>query len=459
MNPFRLVLAYLRHRPLLTALNIVLLALGIATIVVLLLFSRQAEDRLKRDSRGIDLVIGAKGSPMQLILSSIYHLDVPTGNIPMAEAQPIISDLMVKRAIPLALGDSHKGFRIVGTSRDFADLYDLKPVQGDWWKSSLEAVIGAQVARDTGLAVGANFSGAHGLTGGGAAHADHPYKVVGVLAPTGTVADRLVLTSVDSVWKVHEEHAAQPKLADVMAQMLRQQLGAKPSQPEAKPAKPGSKASKSPAKAAPKSAHDDHDHDAAEDGKQSGERTQGEPDGKEVTAYLIQYATPLAAAAMPRRVNSQSALQAASPAYETARLLSMLGMGFDTLRIFAIVLVSASALGIFIALTNALEERRQDLALLRVLGASPGKLLLLVMLEGVTLTVAGVILGLLLGHLGAQAIGSWLADTRQITFTGWIWLNEELWLIAGALALGLAAALVPAVRTYRRDIAPLLAQR
>jgi putative ABC transport system permease protein len=134
-------------------------------------------------------------------------------------------------------------------------------------------------------------------------------------------------------------------------------------------------------------------------------------------------------------------------------------MGFDTLRIFAIVLVSASALGIFIALTNALEERRQDLALLRVLGASPGKLLFLVMLEGVTLTLAGVILGLLLGHLGAQAIGSWLADTRQITFTGWIWLNEELWLIAGALALGLAAALVPAVRTYRRDIAPLLAQR
>jgi putative ABC transport system permease protein len=450
MNAFRLVLAYLRHRPLLTALNIALLSLGVATIVVLLLFSRQAEERLKRDSRGIDLVIGAKGSPMQLILS---------GNIPMAEAQALIADPMVKRAIPLALGDSYKGFRIVGTSRDFADLYDLKPAQGDWWKRSLEAVIGAQVARDTGLAVGANFSGAHGLTGGGAAHGDHPYKVVGILPPTGTVADRLVLTSVDSVWKVHEEHAAQPKLADVMAQMLRQQLGGGKEAPPEKQ-KPPVKAQKPGKKAKQDDHKHDHDHqDHNEDAGAESAHKAADQDGKEVTAYLIQYATPLAAAVMPRRVNSQSALQAASPAYETARLLSMLGMGFDTLRIFAIVLVTASALGIFIALTNALEERRQDLALLRVLGASPGRLLSLVILEGVTLTLAGVILGLLLGHLGAQGIGNWLADTRQITFTGWIWLKEEGWLVAGALALGVLAALIPAVRTYRRDIAPMLAQR
>jgi putative ABC transport system permease protein len=261
---------------------------------------------------------------------------------------------------------------------------------------------------------------------------------------------------VDSVWKVHEEHAGQPQLADVMAQMLRQQMAANRSASSEPPAKPATKA---PSKAKPAAAanpapagkHDDHaghddDHESAET-------------GKEVTAYLVQYATPLAAAAMPRMVNSQSALQAASPAYETARLLTMLGMGFDTLRIFAIVLVSASALGIFIALTNALEERRQDLALLRVLGASPEKLLSLVMLEGVTLTLAGVILGLLLGHLGAQSIGSWLADTRQITFTGWVWMREELWLVAGALALGVVTALIPAIRTYRRDIAPLLAQR
>lgn len=459
MNAFRLVLAYLKHRPLMTALNIVLLALGVATIVVLLLFARQAEERLKRDARGIDLVIGAKGSPMQLILSSIYHLDVPTGNIPLAEVDMLITDPMVKRAIPLALGDSYRGFRIVGTSPVFVELYGLQTAQGALWKAPLEAVIGAQVARETGLAVGASFAGAHGLTGGGAAHGDNPYKVVGVLATTGTVADRLVLTSVDSVWKVHEEHAGQPQLADVMAKMLRQQMAAKqPAAPQPPATKPAHKTATKPAPASaskPPQKHDAHDH-GHDDKDDDHKHTQA---GKEVTAYLVQYATPLAAAAMPRMVNSQSALQAASPAYETARLLTMLGMGFDTLRLFAIVLVSASALGIFIALTNALDERRQDLALLRVLGASPAKLLSLVMLEGVTLTLAGVILGLLLGHLGAQLIGSWLADTRQITFTGWIWMREELWLIAGALVLGVVTALIPAVRTYRRDVAPLLAQR
>ncbi len=123
MNLLTLSLSYLRARALNTTLNVLLLALGVATITLLLLTMHQLEERMGRDARGIDLVAGAKGSPMQVILSAIYHLDVPTGNIPLAQARELAKHRMVKKTIPLALGDNYKGFRIVGTNHDYVAHY------------------------------------------------------------------------------------------------------------------------------------------------------------------------------------------------------------------------------------------------------------------------------------------------------------------------------------------------
>ncbi|HYN11704.1 MAG TPA: ABC transporter permease, partial [Burkholderiales bacterium] len=111
MNLATLSASYLRARPLNTALSLLLLALGVGTIVLLVLVVGQLEERMNRDARGIDLVVGAKGSPMQLILSGIYHVDAPTGNIPLAEARALAKHRLIKRAMPLALGDGWKGFR------------------------------------------------------------------------------------------------------------------------------------------------------------------------------------------------------------------------------------------------------------------------------------------------------------------------------------------------------------
>ena len=202
-----LSLAYLRARPLSSALNLLLLALGTATITVLLLTTEQLENRMTRDARGIDLVVGAKGSPMQLVLSAVFHLDAPTGNIPLADANALAKNRMVKQAIPLALGDSYKGFRIVGSNHDYPTLYGARVADGRLWSAPMEATLGAEVAARTKLAAGAKFAGAHGLGEGGDEHEKEPYQVVGVLAPTGTVLDRLVLTSVESVWEVHEHGA------------------------------------------------------------------------------------------------------------------------------------------------------------------------------------------------------------------------------------------------------------
>ncbi|MBL8518479.1 MAG: FtsX-like permease family protein [Betaproteobacteria bacterium] len=439
MNILQLVFAYLKHRPWLTLLNVLLLALGIATLTVMLLFAHQAEDRLRRDSKGVDLVIGAKGSPLQLILSTVYHIDVPNGNIKLADAETVLADPMVKRAIPLALGDSFQSFRIVGTGTAFLELQNAKLAEGVVWKQPLEAVLGAEAAKKTGLKIGARFIGSHGLGGGGEGHVHAPYTVTGILAPTGSVMDRLILTSVESVWKAHEYETPKPALADLLKGVLARDPNVAPKQ-------------ESPPAQAKKDDHDHHDHDGHDHSAHS------EP-GKEVTAFLVQYASPLAVAVFPRMVQNTGALQAAQPAYETARLLSMMGFALDALRIFAGVLILASALGLFIALINALNERETDLALMRLLGASPARLAAQALAESMTLTLAGAILGLVLGHAATHLLGQWLEATRQVQMTGMLWLPEEWALIGGALVLGFLAALWPAWRISRQDVAPVLARR
>jgi putative ABC transport system permease protein len=384
-------LAYLRARPLATALNLLLLALGIATITVLLLATSQLEDRMGRDARGIDLVAGAKGSPMQLVLSAVFHIDAPAGNIPLADALALAKHRAVKKAIPLALGDSFRGYRIVGTNHDYPAHYGARVAGGRLWAQPMEAVLGAEVAAASALAVGATFAGAHGLGEGGDVHEAESYKVTGVLASTGTVLDRLVLTSVESVWEVHE-HA----------------------------------------------------------GQAAGE--------KEITALLIQYSTPLAAAFLPRQVNATATLQAASPAYESARLFRMIGVGVDVLRAFGLVLVLAAGLSVFIALLNALEDRRYDLAVMRMLGAGRGQLMGLMLLEGAALALAGGVAGIALGHLFTEILGLALGQAKQAAVTGWAWDAREGWLLGLALAVGLASALLPAWRAYRSDVAPVLAE-
>ena len=206
MNVLGLAWAYARRRPLATVLNVALLAVGVATITLVILLSRELEDRLAREAAGIDLVVGAKGSPLQIVLAGIYHADVPPGNVPLAAVEALARRPLVRQVIPLALGDSFRGFRIVGTEPAFVAHYGASLAQGRGWTAPMEAVLGSEVARASGLAVGASFAGAHGLAEGGGDHAEVRYRVVGVLAPAGRVIDRLVLTGIDSVWEVHEHH-------------------------------------------------------------------------------------------------------------------------------------------------------------------------------------------------------------------------------------------------------------
>ena len=401
MKIITLSFKYLWSRPLAAVLNVLLLALGVASITLVLLISSQIDHAFERDLKGIDVVVGAKGSPMQLILAGVFHIDTPTGNIPLADVKTLQQDPRVATLIPLSLGDSFRGFRIVGTTADYVTHYEARLAQGAMFKAPLEAVIGAEIATNTGLATGNSFIGSHGLGAEGHAHGATPYQVTGVLAPCACVLDRLILTATESVWRVHE-----------------------------------------------KAIEGDTPLDA--------EDLKAIEDDREVTLALIRYKSPLAAVSFPRFVNTTTNMQAAAPAIEITRLLRMVGVGTDVLRGFGAVLLFTAGLSVFIALWNAVRERRADLAMLRMLGASPQKVAGLLVCEALWLAILASALGLMLGHLLTAAVGYLLQAEKSLPVTGWIWLVQEWAIPATAAVVAVLAALLPAIAAYRVDVQSLL---
>ncbi|MGV3727687.1 ABC transporter permease [Hydrogenophaga sp.] len=407
MNVFSLSWRYLWSRPLTTALNLLLLALGLASMAFLLIARDQVDRAFERDLAGIDAVVGAKGSPMQLILSGVFHLDVPPGNIPLAEVRELEKNPQVAQLIPLSLGDNLGGFRIVGTTHAYPAHYGAKLAQGALWQAPLQAVLGAQVAQRTELQVGQAFEGAHGLGAGGAVHGDTPYNVTGVLAPCGCVLDRLVLTATESVWRVHDDMHAGAN----MSQEERAEL----------------------------------DEALAED--------------REVTLALIRYSSPLAAVSFPRFVNQSTSMQAAAPAVEITRLLNLVGVGTQVLRALAAVLVVVAGLSVFIALWSAVRERRPDLAMLRMLGAPPARVAALLLCEALWLAALACVVGLLAAHALTAVAGEVLMARHSLAISGWQWVPGETWVPVLAFGVAVVAALLPAIHAYRIDVTQLLNSR
>ena len=434
MNTLVLGARTVRSRPLPAILTVLLLALGIATVIVVLLFQRELQDRIGRDARGIDLVVGAKGSGLQLVLSAVFHADVPTGNVPLPELRAIARHPMVAGVIPLSLGDAYRGFRIVGTTGDYVNHYGGRLAQGRLWERSMEAVAGSRAARDAGLRAGASFVGAHGLEGdSGFRHGENPYRVVGVLEETGTVLDRLILVDSASVWEVHAVHGATSGQTDESGES----------------GEAGESGGSEQARGT-----------GMEGAATAGGGQSGLPAGDgEITALLVKYRTPIAAITLPRAINAGTALQAASPAQETARLFLLLGTGLDVFRAFAVILVAASALSLFIALWHAMHEQRYDLAVMRTLGATRGRILRFVLAQGAVLGVVGAMLGVALGHAAGWAAAGWLERARSVSVGTLGWAPEEGLVVAGAVLIALAAALVPAARAYRLDVVAVLAER
>ena len=395
----------LLHRPLSLLLNVLLFALGVGLISLLIQVNTQLKEQFDKNQASIDMVIGAKGSPLQMILCNMYHIDNPTGNINIGEAKPFLNPKhpYLKTNIPLSLGDSYSKFRIVGTTPNFLDLYNASVSEGDMWKEHFDVVIGKAVAESAGLSIGSEFDSSHGFNDDdGMTHEhDTKFKVTGIIGATGSVIDQLILTSPNTIWEVHEhDHSADP-----MDNIL------------------------------------------------SNEELMKYED-KEITSILVQFKNRKSVPAlnMPRAINSNTDLLAASPVYEINRLYSMIGVGADTLKYLALILIIVSALSIFISLFNSLKERKYELAVMRVLGSDRSRLFGLILLEGLMISIIGTILGLAIAHIGMYYIANSMEGSYRYSFTAMRFFREEGYLVLGALGIGFLAALIPAIKASRTNI-------
>ncbi len=193
-------------KPLNTALSVLLLASSVAIITLLILLQKQFEEQFSSNADNIDLVLGAQGSPLQLVLSSVYQVDAPTGNINYDSAQVWMRHPFVKSAIPLAFGDNYLGYKIVGTTPAYIDKLGSTIEKGAVFNQNFEVVVGNTIAQKLNLKVNDKFNGTHGEAREGEQHEEFQYKVVGILSKTGKVIDNLVLSNIESVWAMHGDH-------------------------------------------------------------------------------------------------------------------------------------------------------------------------------------------------------------------------------------------------------------
>jgi len=477
MNLLNLSWKNLTRKPLNMLLSLILFALGVGMISMLLLLNKQVQDKFDKNLGGINLVVGAKGSPLQLILCSMYHIDTPTGNVSLKEVRPFMNPKhpLIEKAVPLSLGDSHKGYRLVGTTHDLLSFYDGKIGQGKIWNRDFEVVAGAAVAEALNLTVGTSFHSSHGFViDDNLVHDDgQAFKVVGILEPSGSVLDQLILTNTQSVWKVHDGHSHDEDGGH--------DHGAHDHGEEAHDhaghdhGDHGHEGHDHDDHAHEGHDHDDHEHEGHEHGDHDGHDHSGhdhaahevpvskslleEDPSKEITSLLVKFKTNnFQTLNMQRSINENTDMQAATPAIEMNRLYSMMGVGTDALRTLAMIIVFVSGLSIFISLFSSLKERKYELSLMRVMGATRMKLLILIILEGLLLAILGFIIGIALSHFGMNILANYMESSYKYSFTGWMFLKEEIWLLAGALLIGFIAAIIPAVQAYNTDITETLSK-
>ena len=463
MNDLNFVLYSLKYRMLNSMLSILLTAFGVSIALIISQFGDHIKKRLTLDGKGIDIVVGAKGSPLQLILSSVYHIDIPTGNIDYKLAKKITRLPEIKKSIPLALGDNWKGYRIVGTTKEYIQHYNAKIDKGRLWNNKFETVIGSSID----LKINDEFIGAHGLLEEGTPHHDNKYRVIGILKKTGTVLDRLIITSLDSVLEIHGLENIESKNAihehkehghEKSVDKHKDTIGVHENHEHKNTIEK----------------HEDHEHkntiekhedheykntiDKHEDHEHKNTIDKHDSlKSPEVSALLISTKSPISNINLPRLINRESSLQAANPALEITRLISMLGLGSKSFTVISIILILISALSIFAGLAGNMENRIGDLSVLRAIGYSKKRIFKIVALEGIMIVITGLIFGIIMGLLSFMIIAEVITplNTSQASIS--LSLNFYL-IILIVLFTGLVAALFPAYYYSKLSVAKLLSK-
>jgi putative ABC transport system permease protein len=383
-------------KPLNTLLSILLLASSVAIITLLIVLQKQFEEQFSSNADDIDLVLGAQGSPLQLVLSSVYQVDAPTGNIDYDSASVWMRHPFVQSAIPLAYGDNYLGYKIVGTTPEYLEKFKAEVTKGKIFEKEFEVLLGYNVAQKLNLKVGDKFNGTHGDAKEGEKHEEFQYVVTGIASKTGKVVDNIILSNIESVWAMHG-------------------------------------------------------HEHVED-----EEVLQEP--REITSVLLKFRSKMGIVTWPRIIAQNTKMQAASPAIEINRLFTLFGIGLKTLEYLAYGIMLISGISIFISLFNRLKERQYEFALLRLHGASRFQILSLVIVESLFLCSVGYFFGTIIGRIGLRWISNATAEDFKMEFNPIeiIW-DKEGYLFLITLFVGILAAIIPAVKAYRMNISKTLA--
>ena len=415
--------------------NVLLLVLSVSLVTFILQLSQQINGQLEKNIAPVDMVIGAKGSPLQLVLSSVLHIDSPTGNIPLGEVQKIQKHPFIKSAIPLCYGDNHQGYRIVGSKASFIAAYQGELESGKIFQKSFEVVAGSNVAQKLNLQIGSTFYSSHGLIASADVHKEHQFRVVGILKPTATVLDKLLITTMESVWETHHHGEAE-----------------------------SNKTASNPSRHKPHSneEHPDHHQDESHEEDAHKHETEDHPDPEEprmnldITALLVKFKNPVGLVQLPRFINEKTNMQAALPRLEIQRLEGFLGVGVKTVNSIALAVLLVSGLSILLSLARAIRERRQELALLRTYGLSTQKLLYMILFEGLFLAVLGYILGWIIGRFAIRIASSQLESTfgYGLKVTGPEIMDFKL--LGATLLIALIATMLASTSIFKLNISKIL---
>ena len=401
MNIWKISLRNIKSKPLYTLLSIITLSLSIALLIGIQQLKSSFKHQMENNLSNIDLVLGAKGSPLQLVLSSVLHLDNPTGNISYSKAMKIGGNPLVEVAAPVSYGDNYKGFRIVGTTKEFNSFYETKLTGGRLVEKSFEVVVGHTVAQQAQLKLGDTFKSSHGLIANDLDFHNDLFTVVGIYEPTQKVIDRLILTNLKSVWDVHKHD------------------------------------------------HGSHAHEEEHDHENSDEHKHDDLEGKEITSLLISFRNPIALLTLPRAINKDTNMQAALPKVELDKLYRFTGIGFTTISWIAYIILVISGIIIFISLYKMIKERAFDLALLRSYGASNGQLIRMVSYEGFLIVCISLLIGFIFAKGGLYIMFNVLESKQQLNILQELpvaQLLEIFGLVFVMIIISIALAIYPIIK-------------
>ncbi len=396
-----LAFSYLRRRWGQALLAMIVGALGVTAVCLAFSGFEALPEAAEQAWGGVDLVVGPKGSALDLVLCCALHVSDPRGLVSEKAAMALGHHPLVRVAAPIALGDNVEGVRIVGTTPDLLSVYRAGIARGRVWHKPLEAVLGAQAAKAMNLGIGDSFVGAHGLAAGGEMHSQFPYLVVGVLAPTGSVLDRLVLCDIATVRYIHKMHA---------------------------------------------------EDEAAETGVT--ETYVNLPDA--ATAVVASYKSPVAMMLLPRLVDADPALSAGSPSLEIARLMGYARPLTYAATALGLLLVLIAATGAAASLMATMNTRTRDLALLRVLGAGPMALAGVAFCEAALIAAGSVVLGLAFTAAALGIAVHILAEQTGLTLHPHVDATLLIAIAGGAMAVALFTALFPAIRAATTPVEEVL---